>query len=83
MSWWPEARLSPQGIQRDFMLLRFLGGPATPTDTWRMAKFGPDAQDALVAADIADPDRDGMHNLLEYGLGGDPLKRVTTGYCPP
>ncbi len=39
---------------------------------WRRATFG-DAENLGLAADTADPDGDGIPNLLEYAFGGDPL----------
>ena len=57
-----------------------LGAPATmtltildpPIDAWRFANFGANANVANIAGDLADPDRDGIANLLEYALGLDP-----------
>ena len=46
--------------------------PATPREAWRLAHFGSGAN-AGDAADNADPNRNGIPNLLEYALGGDPL----------
>ncbi len=40
-------------------------------DTWRTTHFG-SAANSGDAADAADPDADGVPNLLEYALGGDP-----------
>ena len=44
----------------------------TPIDAWRVVHFG---ADALLprAGDLADPDGDGVVNLLEYAAGTDPL----------
>lgn len=45
---------------------------ATPLQQWRQSHFGgPDATGT--AANDADPDGDGLPNLLEYALGGLPL----------
>ena len=45
--------------------------PLSPIESWRAARFGsPSATGS--AADTADPDADGMVNLLEYALGSDP-----------
>jgi hypothetical protein len=44
----------------------------TPREQWRLDHFGtPENQGA--AADFADPDGDGVLNLGEYALGGNPL----------
>lgn len=49
----------------------------TPAENWRLQFFGilPNVGDA---ADIADPNRNGINNLMEYALGGEP-KGGTTG----
>jgi len=41
-------------------------------ESWQLAEFGPQAGDPLVAGELADPDLDGLSNLLEYALGTDP-----------
>jgi hypothetical protein len=43
-----------------------------PIDAWRLEEFGSDANTPAVAGDTADPDGDGIANLMEYGLGSDP-----------
>ncbi len=45
----------------------------TPVDSWRKAKFGTDATVAARAGNNADPDADGLTNITEYALGGNPL----------
>lgn len=40
---------------------------------WQKDRFGSQASDPALVGDAADPDGDGMPNLLEYSLGGDPL----------
>ncbi len=45
--------------------------PLTPLQNWRLAHFGT-AEASGEAANDADPDADGLANLLEYALGGDP-----------
>lgn len=44
----------------------------TPGQSWRHAHFGADANNPAIAGDLADPDADGLNNLLEYALGLDP-----------
>lgn len=45
--------------------------PLPPIQQWRFTHFATNANSGN-AADLADVDRDGMVNLLEYALGGDP-----------
>jgi N-acetyl-beta-hexosaminidase/chitodextrinase len=55
---------------------------STPIETWRQAKFGSTANIGN-AADAADPNHNGISNLLEYALGGDPTGNTTgTGILP-
>jgi len=44
----------------------------TPLATWRQAHFGT-AANSGTAADTADPDHDGLMNILEYAFNTDPL----------
>ncbi len=44
---------------------------ATPSQSWRLAHFGI-ANATGVAADLADPEKDGLVNLLEFALASDP-----------
>ena len=44
----------------------------TPTDTWKLAHFGTNASNPAIAGDSADPDHDGIVNLLEYAYATDP-----------
>jgi hypothetical protein len=49
------------------------GLPATGFDDWRAAHFsGADLQNPAISGPAADPDGDGVTNLLEYALGGNP-----------
>jgi hypothetical protein len=46
---------------------------ASPYESWRANRFtAAELADSQVAGDLADPDRDGMANLLEYAAGLDP-----------
>ncbi|MCW1886049.1 fibronectin type III domain-containing protein [Luteolibacter flavescens] len=47
-------------------------GPGLEYAAWREQAFGANASDPLIAGPDADPDHDGMSNLLEYALGFDP-----------
>jgi hypothetical protein len=44
-----------------------------PVDAWRWQKFGANANDAAISADLANPDGDVLCNLLEYALAAEPL----------
>jgi hypothetical protein len=50
-----------------------LDPPEVPIETWRSARFGASAANAAIAGDSADPDGDGLTNLVEYTNGTDPL----------
>jgi len=62
----------PNGAQHLYPLILRGLAPPPPSALWRMAFWGsPDAADE--ASPAADPDRDGLPNLTEYALGGNPL----------
>jgi hypothetical protein len=44
----------------------------SPIYNWRVVEFGANAMNSAISGDLADPDGDGMKNLLEYGLHSDP-----------
>jgi hypothetical protein len=47
----------------------------TPRAAWRLHRFSAtQLADSAISAELADPDRDAMTNLLEYALGTDPLR---------
>lgn len=48
----------------------------TVSEAWRQTWFGSPANSGN-AADDADPNRNGIRNLLEYALGGDPVGATT------
>jgi hypothetical protein len=48
-------------------------GTLEPWDDWRQAKFGSGWETAPISGPHEDPDQDGVVNLLEYALGGEPL----------
>ena len=47
--------------------------PTVPVSQWRQAHFGASASNTAIAGDQADPDGDGLQNLIEYAFGRDPL----------
>lgn len=54
------------------------GTPLPPIEIWRKAKFGPGATNSGTAANDADFDFDGVPNLVEYGLGTDPVSALAS-----
>ncbi len=48
----------------------------TPVQNWRKAKFGT-ADETSTSGDDKDPNHNGIKNLMEYALGGDPLGHST------
>ncbi len=42
---------------------------APPRDVWKQARFGTNAGSPAIAGDTADPDHNGISNLIEYALG--------------
>jgi hypothetical protein len=48
------------------------GLAATGFNAWKQAQFGNSSTNPAVAGDLADPDTDGLCNLVEYGLGLNP-----------
>ena len=53
--------------------LRFTPGEGSPYEAWRENNFSvEDLADDLISGFDADTDSDGLSNLLEYALGGDP-----------
>jgi hypothetical protein len=42
---------------------------APPCDVWKQARFGTNAGDVQTGGDEADPDGNGVSNLMEYALG--------------
>lgn len=49
-----------------------LQGTETPTEAWQQSVFGANWTNATIAGDIADPDKDGLNNLIERALVGNP-----------
>ncbi len=47
-----------------------------PIETWRNAQFGTSSNDPLLSGDLADPDHDGLCNLVEYALNSDPWTSI-------
>jgi hypothetical protein len=41
-------------------------------DLWKFEHFGANANNATIAGNLADPDHDGIPNILEFAFGSDP-----------
>jgi autotransporter-associated beta strand protein len=46
--------------------------PSNPFAAWQLAMFGASSGNPLIAGETADPDGDGLLNLIEFALGTDP-----------
>jgi len=55
----------------------------TPFDVWRFEQFGVNTNNPVVSGESADPDNDGIVNLLEYGLLLDPNVGSVAGLPAP
>jgi hypothetical protein len=53
-----------------------------PYEAWALAHFGTNASNPSIAGDLADPDGDGMDNLLEYATASDPNVAAPEGTVP-
>ncbi len=71
----PTNSASALGVQTNTVLTIV----ASPTSVWKLAEFGANANTPL-AADSADPDHDGMPNLLEYAYATDPVVAGTNPF---
>lgn len=61
----------PAAIQ-GYLNVLSISTAGVPLENWRAAQFGANVSDSQIAGDGADPDKDGIANLMEYALGGDP-----------
>ena len=60
-------RIAPDSVTLDYQLK-----PPSSWQQWLLARFGNRTDDPGITGMTADPDRDGVINLLEYALGGHP-----------
>ena len=79
----PDALNNSAGLRcsRNAATLSLPLAPVLPATRWRQSKFGAESANESVAGFAADPDRDGIPNLMEYALGGNPLL-ADTGILP-
>jgi autotransporter-associated beta strand protein len=52
--------------------------PSDPFAAWQLAMFGASSGNPLIAGETADPDGDGLPNLIEFALGTNPNAASTT-----
>ncbi len=55
----------------------------TPFDVWRFEQFGANTNNAAISGELADPDSDGIVNLLEYAFNLDPNAASVAGLPSP
>jgi len=60
--------------------VEYSAAPLSETESWRLTNFGL-VTNTGAAADMADPDGDGIVNLLEYALGRQPKKSDPSTYA--
>lgn len=53
--------------------------PPSPFEIWSEQQFGANASNPAIAGATADPDGDGVPNLLEFAFNGDPLSGQNRG----
>jgi hypothetical protein len=51
-----------------------------PIDAWKLSYFGANANNAAIAGDSADPEHDGIVNLLAYAYAFNPLVTNTNPF---
>ncbi len=66
-------------FQQTSTALNAVWTPYTPSQAWQYAYFGANMNNAAIAGDTADPDGDGLPNLLEYALGNSPVVANKSG----
>ena len=59
----------PHGLFSDATMLIEVENSQPPIEEWRDAEFESDSGNATVSGNDADPDGDGLSNLIEYALG--------------
>ena len=60
-------------VQQAATTVNLVWTPAAPYQQWQAAKFGTNWNNATIAGDLVDANSNGIVNLLEYALGGEPL----------
>lgn len=57
----------------DFAIARYEGGPFSPLESWRLQYFSRIANSGI-SANFADPESDGVPNIVEYAFGLNPTQ---------
>lgn len=68
----PAVALSSGAGAHGFVVYSLASPPPTPFELWQQTEFGSGAGTDGIAAPLADPDKDGLVNLLEYAFRSDP-----------
>jgi mannosyl-glycoprotein endo-beta-N-acetylglucosaminidase len=71
--------INPVGISAASAAIQAV--PATPAYAWQLDTFGAETDPAITGM-TADPDGDGIPNLLEYAFGTDPLTQNAVALNP-
>ncbi len=73
----PAAEFGNFSLQQTGTAVNLVWSPSTPAESptriWRETHFGEDWDDPEISGDDADPDKDGIPNLIEYALGTSPV----------
>ncbi len=78
--------LTPEGFETFHlyaMALSLAGPPQANYADWKQSAFGPNSFNPSISGDDADPDNDGIPNLVEYALRSDPGGANASGFRPP
>jgi M6 family metalloprotease-like protein len=75
-SWRYRVRAYSDSVWREWSPVATVTVNYSPLASWRQTHFGT-TDNTGVAADTFDPDGDGLSNLLEYAVGGDPINAAS------
>ncbi len=78
-AWRYRVRAFASSAWQDWSAAAEVTAEHSPLTTWRQTHFGT-TQDSGDAADFADPDQDGLPNLLEYALNSSPTSAADAPY---
>lgn len=64
-------------LQHTATAVNLVWTPASSFQQWQAARFGADWNNAAVSGNLMDPNQNGIVNLVEFALGGDPIGNTT------